>query len=123
MQPILGRFAPQLYAILRFVAGVLFAFHGAQKLFGLFGGQQMPLVSQFGLAGVIELVGGVMIAVGFLTSLAAFVASGEMAYAYFTVHAPKGTIPIQNAGELAALYCFLFLYISARGTGVWGLRK
>lgn len=123
MQPILGRFVPQLYAILRFVAGVLFAFHGAQKLFGLFGGQQMPLVSQLGLAAVIELVGGVMIAVGFLTSIAAFVASGEMAYAYFTVHAPKGAIPIQNAGEFAVLYCFLFLYISARGTGVWGIRR
>lgn len=123
MQPILGRFAPQLYALLRVVAGVLFAVHGAQKLLGLFGGQQVPLMSTFGLAGVIELVGGLMIAAGFFTSIAAFVASGEMAYAYFTAHAPKAAVPIQNGGELAVLYCFLFLYISARGTGLWGVRK
>lgn len=123
MQPIMGRFAPQLYALLRIVAGVLFAFHGAQKLLGLFGGQQVTLMSTLGLAGLIELVGGLMIAAGAFTSLAALVASGEMAYAYFTAHLPRGAVPIQNGGELAALYCFLFLYISARGTGVWGVRR
>ena len=123
MQPMLGLFAPQFYALLRIVAGVLFAFHGAQKLLGPFGGQQLPLMSQFGLAGVIEFVGGLMIAVGFYTSVAAFVASGEMAFAYFQAHAPKAAVPIQNGGEVAVLYCFLFLYISARGTGVWGVRK
>jgi putative oxidoreductase len=123
MQFLLGRFAPQCYALLRIVSGLLFACHGAQKLFGLFGGQQVPIMSQFGLAGVIELVGGLMIAVGFLTSIAAFIASGEMAAAYFQAHVPRGVVPIQNGGELAVLYCFLFLYLSARGTGIWGLRK
>ena len=121
MQVIPSRFAPHAYALLRIVAGLLFACHGAQKLFGAFGGQTMPLTSLMGLAGVIEFVGGVMIAAGFLTSVAAFLASGEMAAAYFMTHAPKGPLPIQNGGELAALYCFLFLYIAARGSGTWGL--
>ena len=123
MERILGRFAPQFYALLRIVAGLLFACHGAQKLFGAFGGQQVPPMSQFGLAGVIEFVGGLMIAVGFFTSLAAFIASGEMAVAYFQMHAPKGLWPIQNQGELALLYCFLFLYMSARGNGIWSVGR
>ena len=123
MERILGRFAPQCYALMRVVVGLLFACHGAQKLFGVLGGQQVPYASQFGLAGVIELVGGVMIAIGFMTGFAAFIASGEMAYAYFTVHLPKGPWPIRNAGELAVLYCFVFLYIASRGSGIWGIDK
>jgi putative oxidoreductase len=123
MERILGRFSPQCYALLRIVAGLLFACHGAQKLFGVLGGQQGPLASQFGLAGVIELVGGLMIAVGFLTGFVAFVASGEMAAAYYKAHLPRGLWPIQNGGELAVLYCFLYLYISTRGSGIWGLDK
>jgi putative oxidoreductase len=123
MERILGRFSPQCYALLRIVAGLLFACHGAQKLFGVLGGQQVPLASQFGLAGVIELVGGLMIAVGFLTGFVAFVASGEMAAAYYKAHLPRGLWPIQNGGELAVLYCFLYLYISTRGAGIWGLDK
>jgi putative oxidoreductase len=123
MERILGRFSPQCYALLRIVAGLLFACHGAQKLFGVLGGQQVPLASQFGLAGVIELVGGLMIAVGFLTGFVAFVASGEMAAAYYKAHLPRGLWPIQNGGELAVLYCFLYLYISTRGSGIWGLDK
>jgi putative oxidoreductase len=75
-----------------------------------------------GLAGVIELGGGLMIATGILTSLAAFITSGEMTAAYFMAHAPKGPLPIENGGELAALYAFLFLYISARGSGVWSVQ-
>jgi putative oxidoreductase len=117
MERILGRFAPYLYGLLRIVAGLLFACHGAQKLFGVLGGQQASLMSQFGLAGVIEFGGGLLIAAGVFTSLVSFVASGEMAYAYFQVHAPRGTFPIQNGGELAVLYCFLFLYFAARGNG------
>jgi putative oxidoreductase len=123
MERVLGRFAPQLYAIMRIVVGLLFACHGAQKLFGVLGGQQVPLASQFGLAGVIELVGGVMIAIGFLTGTVAFIASGEMAFAYFTAHMPRGGLPIQNGGELSVLYCFVFLYIAARGAGIWGVDK
>jgi len=123
MERVLGRFAPQLYALMRIVIGLLFACHGAQKLFGVLGGKQVVLASQFGAAGVIELVGGLLIAIGFLTGTAAFIASGEMAYAYFTAHMPRGGAPIQNGGELAALYCFVFLYIAARGAGIWGLDK
>jgi len=104
---------------MRIVVGLLFACHGAQKLFGVLGGQQAELASKFGVAGIIELVGGVMIAIGFLTGTAAFIASGEMAYAYFTAHMPKGGAPIQNGGELAVLYCFVFLYIASRGVGIW----
>lgn len=122
MERILGRFAPQLYALLRIAAGLLFACHGAQKLFGVLGGQQAPMLSQFWVAGVIEFVGGLMIAAGFFASLAAFIASGEMAVAYFQAHAPKNPWPINNGGELAVLYCFLFLYIAARGNGAVSLQ-
>ncbi len=123
MQRMLGRLAPYCYAALRIVAGVLFAFHGLQKLFGMFGGRQAPLMSQFGLAGSIEVVCGLLIAIGLLTSLAAFIASGEMAAAYFIAHAPQGPVPIQNGGELAVLYCFLFLYIAARGGGALAVQR
>ena len=123
MQRVLGRLSPQIYGILRIVAGVLYAFHGAQKLFGVFGGQRVALMSQLGLAGVIELVGGLMIAFGILTSLAAFIASGQMASAYFIAHAPRGTVPIQNGGELPVLFCFLFLYIASRGTVSLGFKR
>lgn len=119
MKPVLGRLSEPAYALLRIVAGLLFALHGAQKLFGAFGGQQVPMMSQFWFAGVIELVGGLMIAIGLLTSIAAFIASGEMAVAYFQAHAPKGWNPLANGGELAVLFCFLFLYIAARGGGRW----
>jgi putative oxidoreductase len=114
----LRRFEPYAYALLRAVGGLLFMFHGLQK-FGFVGGQAVPLASLFGAAAVIELVGGALILIGLATSPAAFVASGEMAYAYFTVHQPQGTWPIQNQGELAALYAFLFLYISTRGGGAF----
>lgn len=126
MEPILGRFAEPVYALLRIVAGFLFAFHGAQKLLGAFGGMDgngatAPLVSLMGLAGVIELVGGLLILVGLFTSWAAFVASGMMAVAYFMAHQSQGTWPIQNRGETAVLYAFVFLYIAARGSGIWSL--
>jgi putative oxidoreductase len=121
MEGILGRFAPQIYALLRIASGLLFAVHGAQKLLGVLGGQQVPIMSQFGLAGVIELVGGLMIAAGVFASLAAFVASGEMGVAYFQAHAPKAFWPVQNGGELAVLFCFVFLYVAARGNGTWSV--
>lgn len=121
MVGLLGRFEPQAYALLRIVSGLLFLFHGLQKLFGMYGGQKMELVSRMGLAGVVELAGGALIMIGFAASPAAFVAAGEMAFAYFTVHQPNGTWPIQNRGELAALYCFIFLYIATRGSGIWSV--
>jgi putative oxidoreductase len=121
MERILGRFAPQIYALMRIVAGLLFFCHGAAKIFGVMGGPQMPYVSILGAAGFIELIGGLLIAVGFLTGYAAIIASGEMAAAYFIAHAPKGGVPLQNAGELAVLYCFVFFYVAARGGGVWSV--
>jgi putative oxidoreductase len=114
---ILRRFEPHAYALLRIVAGLLFLFHGLQKL-GVLGGQMVPLASLVGAAAIIETVGGALIMVGFATSPVAFLCSGEMAYAYFTAHQPRGTWPIQNGGELAALYAFIFLYISTRGGGM-----
>lgn len=118
----LAKYTEQLYAVLRIVAGFLFACHGVQKLFGGLGGDKVPPGASLPfLAGIIELVGGLLILLGFFTAIAAFVASGEMAVAYFMVHQPQGTLPIQNQGELAVLYCFVFLYMAARGSGIWSL--
>ena len=104
------------------MAGLLFATHGSQKLFGWPGdGNTVALASLMGLAGIIEFVGGLMIAAGFRAGLAAFIASGQMAFAYFMRHAPLGPHPILNRGELAVLYCFLFLYIAAAGSGIWSV--
>jgi putative oxidoreductase len=116
MRPLLGNFSEGVYAIMRIVVGFLFACHGAQKLFGVFGGHQ-ELHGLTLLGGIIEFVGGIMIAIGLAASLAAFIASGEMAFAYFRSHAPHGKLPIINHGELAVLYCFVFLYIAAHGSG------
>ena len=122
MQPLLGRFHETIFALLRIVAGFLFFQHGLPKLFGGFGREQpAELMSQMGLAGVIEVFGGVLIAVGLFTSPIAFIASGEMAVAYLQAHAPRGFWPIVNGGELAALYCFVFLYFAAMGSGKWSL--
>ena len=121
MQKALGRFAPYFYVLLRVVAGLAFAQHGAQKLFGVLGGNAVALTSQRGIAGIIEFVGGIMIALGLFTTPVAFVASGEMAWAYFQAHAPRGFWPIQNGGELAVLYCFIFLYLSAVGSGKFSI--
>jgi putative oxidoreductase len=121
MDRVLGRVAPLSYALLRIVAGFLFACHGAQKLFGVLGGTAVPIASQRGAAGIIELVCGALIAVGLFTSYAAFIASGEMAVAYFQAHAPQSVWPIVNRGELTALYSFLFLYMATRGTVAYGL--
>jgi putative oxidoreductase len=112
-------FAPyrdHAYAIFRFMSGALFACHGAQKLFGALGGHKVsdPLML---VGGIIEFVGGVMIALGFFAAIAAFIACGEMAVAYFKAHAPGGFWPIENKGELAVLYCFVFLYIAAHDSG------
>ena len=117
MHKILGRFSEPFYALMRFVFGVLFACHGAQKLFGVLGGQQVELMSKMGVAGVVEFFGGILIAIGLFASWAAFLASGQMAVAYFTVHAPQGFWPIENGGGPAVLYCFAFLYMAAKGAG------
>ncbi len=104
--------------LLRIVAGFLFMQHGLQKLFGVLG-RDVPVefFSQMGLAGVLELVGGVLLVLGLFSRPVAFVLSGEMAWAYFQAHAPNGFWPIVNRGELAALYSFVFLYLAVRGGG------
>lgn len=110
------------FMLLRVVAGLLFAQHGAQKLFGWFGGRQVTdLLSQLGVAGVLELVGGLLIAIGLLTRPVAFVLAGEMAVAYFLQHASRGFWPILNRGEPAVLYCFIFLFFAAHGGGSYSL--
>lgn len=117
MEKWLGKYSSFFYALLRIVAGVLFACHGAQKLFGVLGGQKQEATMMI-IAGVIEFVGGILIAVGLFAGYAAFIASGQMAVAYFTRHAPEAFWPIENRGELAALYCFVFLYIASVGAGI-----
>jgi putative oxidoreductase len=117
----LSKYSGMAYALLRIVAGLMFAMHGTQKLFGFPTGTPVQLASLMGLAGIIELVAGLLIAVGFGTRWAAFIASGQMAAAYFIAHAPQGIYPIVNRGELAALYCFLFLFMATYGSGPWSL--
>jgi putative oxidoreductase len=114
---VLRRFSGLFYALMRLAVGLLYASHGAQKLFGLIGGHQVPLMSQMGLAGIIEFFCGLLIAFGLLTGPAAFIASGEMAWAYFQVHAPTNHWPILNGGELVVALCFTFLYIASMGSG------
>ncbi len=116
--------APRLLSILRIMTGLLFLQHGTAKLL------KIPVVPMFanlslasppGIAGVLELVGGVLMILGLFTRSTAFVLSGLMAVAYFMAHAPRGFYPILNAGELAILYCFVFLYFAAAGPGPWSL--
>ncbi|PYR89088.1 MAG: DoxX family protein [Acidobacteria bacterium] len=114
----LKRFESIAYSLLRIVAGFLFVFHGLQKILGMFGGPRFALASMPGAAGIIEIVGGVLVMIGLFATPAAFICSGEMAFAYFMVHQPKARWPIQNQGELAVLYAFLFLFIATRGNGV-----
>src|SRR5687768_200991 len=118
MERRLGRYSAYIYALLRIVAGFLFFQHGLPKLFGGFG-RDTPaeMTSQMGVAGIIEVVGGALISIGLFTSPVAFIASGEVAVAYFQAHLPRGFWPIVNGGELAALYCFVFLYFAAMGSG------
>jgi putative oxidoreductase len=116
--------APRLLGLLRIVVAFLFIQHGTLKLFGFpatEGMGQVPLMSLFGAAGVIELVGGVLLLLGLFTRPVAFVLSGEMAAAYFIGHAPGGLLPIANHGELAVTWCFLFLYFFAAGAGAFSL--
>lgn len=120
----LSAWREQVYAAMRILVGLLFAQHGFQKLFGWFGGVpgEMPDAMVYA-AGAIELVGGLAIAAGLYTRYAAFVCSGTMAVAYFMVHQPMGLLPIENRGELAAIYCWVFLLIAATGDGIWSLGR
>lgn len=121
MDKTLAPFAPYAFAILRIIAGLLFVSHGGQKVFGWFGGQPVPVSSLFGMAGIIEIVFGILITIGLLTSFAAFIASGQMAVAYFIGHFPKSFWPLENDGEPAVLFCFIFLYMATQGSGIWSV--
>ena len=126
MEKLLGNYAPQIYAILRIVVGFLFFCHGLQKVFGLFGGVDgagaaASLFSLFGVAGMIEIIGGSLVTLGLFTGTVAFILSGQMAVAYFIGHFPAGIWPLENKGEEAVLYCFIFLYMATQGSGIWRL--
>jgi putative oxidoreductase len=121
IQRVLSRSSELIYAAMRIVLALIYMAHGLQKLFGAFGGHVVPPTSLFGVAGIIETVFGALVAIGFATSWAAFIASGEMASAYFIAHARRAPWPIQNGGELAVVLCFAFLYIAAHGGGRFSL--
>lgn len=116
----LGRFSSPIYCIMRLMVGLMFMCHGLDKIFGIFGEKPggPPLVVA---GGWIEIICGLLVAIGLLTSIAAFIASGEMAVAFFMMHAKTSFIPYVNKGELAVIYCFVFLYICARGGGLWSV--
>lgn len=123
----LAKYSDHVYALMRIVVGSMFLFHGAQKVLGVYSEFQPPMGSQLWIGGLIELLGGLAVMLGYQTRAAAFICSGEMAVAYFQFHwqfqMGKNFFPVINKGELAALYSFVFLYIATRGGGKWKLDK
>ena len=118
---------PHLLSVLRIMAALLLLQHGTQKMLGfppMPPGRSAPeFLTLIWFAGVIELIGGVLLAIGLFSRATAFILSGELAFAYWIGHAPRGFLPIVNAGELAALYCFVFLYLAAAGPGPWSVDR
>ena len=113
-----------IYSMTRIVVGLLFSLHGVEKMFGVLSQDEpVALFSLLGAASVIELVAGALICVGLWTSWAAFIASGQMAFAYFIAHQPRGGLPLENDGERAVIYCFIFLYFAAKGSGLFSLDR
>ena len=119
----LDKYASQILGVTRIVAALIFLEHGTMKLLGFPPGMSPPVGSIFWIAGLIELAAGVLIALGLFSRIAAFIASGEMAFAYFMGHFPKAFFPAQNGGDAAILYCFLFLYLAAAGPGSFALNR
>ncbi len=123
----LQKYADYAYALMRIMTGLMFSFHGAQKILGLLSESQPPVGSQLWFAGIIELLGGLAVMLGFQTRALAFLCSGEMAVAYFQFHwkfqIGRMFFPALNKGELAVLYCFVFLFIASRGGVKWCLDK
>ena len=119
----LSAYAPQALAILRIITALLFMAHGTQKLFNFPPGQMggVELMSLFGLAAVLEAVGGLAILLGVFTRPVAFILAGEMAVAYWMAHAPQSPFPVNNGGDAAILYCFVFLYLFFAGPGAWSI--
>ena len=121
MPAFLRKYTAETYALMRIVAGFLFLCHGSQKVFGFPGpAHEAPAFITYG-AGSIELIGGILIAVGLFAGWAAFVCSGQMAVAYWMAHGTKQAFPLLNGGELAVLYCFVFLCIASHGAGIWSV--
>ena len=124
-----AQWSPRLLSVLRIMAALLFLEHGTSKLLGFPpmspppGSPPFELFSMVGFSGILELVGGILLVLGLFTRFTAFILSGEMAVAYFTVHAPNSFFPVLNHGELAALYCFVFLYFAVAGGGAWSLDR
>lgn len=118
----MASFDTQLYAVLRIVVGFIFLWHGAQKLFGFpaAGPEGIPAFVLY-VGGSIELVGGTLVMIGLMSRWAAFLCSGMMAAAYWMAHGTRAVLPIMNGGELAVLYCFVFLFIAAHGSGIWSV--
>ena len=121
--PIPPQWTPYLQGVLRIVVALLFITHGTQKLFGVPEGPMgiVPLASKLGVAGVLEMVGGIAALLGLWIRPIAFVLSGEMAVAYFTAHAPRGSWPLLNGGEITVLYCFIWLFFAAAGPGAFSV--
>ena len=121
----LSRWQPQLLAILRIVTGLIFLEHGTQKFLsfppGKMAGMGWALSNPGAYAGIIELLCGFLVAIGLFTRPAAFLASGTMAVAYWYAHAPQNPFPVNNMGDAAILYCFVFLYLAAAGPGTWSI--
>ncbi len=119
-----SRSAPHLLSVLRIITAFLFMEHGAMKLFGFPAPMgDISLLSLIGLAGVLEVFGGLLVLIGLFTRAVAFILSGEMAFAYFMAHAPHGFWPVLNHGEPAVLYCFIYLYLAAAGGGPWSVDR
>lgn len=118
-----SRWSPPFLSVLRIVTAFLFMQHGGQKLFGFPAPLPAPpvLLSLIGVAGILEFFGGLLLLLGLFSRPVAFLLSGEMAVAYFMAHAPHGFWPLLNRGELAVLYCFIFLYLSVAGGGSWSV--
>lgn len=123
MENILSAWQPRILSVVRIISAFLFMQHGAQKIFGFPAEQRYPfeLFSMSGVAGTLELFGGFLLLIGLFTRPVAFVLSGLMAFAYFLVHAPQGFWPINNGGELATLFSFVFLYFVFAGGGSWSV--
>lgn len=118
----LSAYAPIALAVLRIITALLFIEHGTQKLLGFPAAEfSPPMFSIFWFAGLIEIVGGILILIGFLTRPAAFIASGTMAVAYWMVHAPGSFFPVNNGGDGAILFCFIFLHLVFAGPGAWSV--
>ena len=126
LNPSYSRWSQSMLSILRIISALLFMQHGAQKLFGFLAPMHAaspPLLSLLGIAGVLEFFGGLLLVLGLFSRPVAFLLSGEMAVAYFMVHAPKGFWPLRNGGDLAVIWCFVFLYIAVAGAGAWSMDR